>query len=142
MQQPRPQKLAHVLLVVLCLVGSAATAWGGSPCDKVNRDLPLKRKEALSAEIAKQLGVKSVEVLQSFRLGTWQIIYVATPDSDPPFLFYSSDPLKTRYLTEWSGAARVDEEQEIKTWTLENAPGIPHRLASCFAWHVTKARDQ
>ena len=113
-----------------------------STCDGVNRDLTPHRKAALAPEIAKQLNVKSVDVLQSFRFGTWQIIYVSTEESDPPFLFYSGDPLRTRYVTMWSGAARMDEEQEIRAWTLKNAPGIPRRLASCFAWHVTKAQDQ
>jgi hypothetical protein len=37
------------------------------------------------------------------------------------------------------GAVRLslDEEQEIRAWTLKNAPGIPRRLASCFTWHAT-----
>ena len=79
--------------------------------------------------------------MESFKFGSWQIINVNSPDSDAPYLFYSGDPLKTRYVTMWSGAARMDEEQEIKAWTLRNAPGIPSALASCFAWHVTKAPD-
>jgi len=130
------------ILQVICLLGAAAPAWGGSPCDAVSRDLPSERKAVLAPEIAKQLNVTSVDVLQSFTLGSWQIIYVNTHESDEPFLFYSGDPLKTRYVTMWSGAAGMDEEQEIRAWTLKNAPGIPRRLASCFAWHVTKARDQ
>ena len=127
---------------MVCLLGAATPVWGGSPCDTVSRDLPSERKAVLAPEIAKQLNVKSVDVLQSFKLGSWQIIYVNTHESDEPFLFYSGDPLKTRYVTMWSGAARMDEEQEIRAWTLKNAPGIPRRLASCFARHVTKSRDQ
>jgi hypothetical protein len=45
-------------------------------------------------------------------------------------------------VTEWSGAATVFETSEIEQWILENAPGIPKRLASCFAWHVTLNRDK
>ncbi len=127
---------------VVCLLGAAAPAWGGSPCDKVSRALLSERKAVLAPEIAKQLNVKSVDVLQSFQLGSWQIIYVDTHESDEPFLFYSGDPLIRRYVTMWSGAACMDEEPEIRAWTLKNAPGIPRRLASCFAWHVTKSRDQ
>ena len=141
MEHPRTSMVARILQVV-CLLGAAAPAWGGSPCDTVSRDLPSERKAVLAPEIAKQLNVKSVDVLQSFKLGSWQIIYVNTHESDELFLFYSGDPLKTRYVTMWSGAARMDEEQEIRAWTLKNAPGIPRRLASCFAWHVTKSRDQ
>jgi hypothetical protein len=141
MEHPRTSMVARILQVV-CLLGAGAPAWGGSPCDTVSRDLPSERKTVLAPEIAKQLNVKTVDVLQSFKLGSWQIIYVNTNESDEPFLFYSGDPLNTRYVTMWSGAARMSEEQEIKAWTLKNAPGIPRRLASCFAWHVTKSRDQ
>jgi hypothetical protein len=130
------------ILQVICLLGVAAPAWGGSPCDPVSRDLSSDRKAVLAPEVAKQLNVKSVDVLQSFKLGGWQIIYVNTRDSDETFLFYSGDPLKTRYVTMWSGAARMDEEQGVRAWALKNAPGIPPRLASCFAWHVTKSRDK
>jgi hypothetical protein len=85
--------------------------------------------------------VPSVTVLQSFRLDDWRIIYIDTHQSDETFLFYAHDPLKSHFITEWSGAAMIDEEEEMKSWTLKNAPGIPLRLASCFAWHVTKDRD-
>ena len=34
----------------------------------------------------------------------------------------------------------MDEEQEIKAWTIKNAAGISEKLAGCFAWHVTKER--
>ena len=50
--------------------------------------------------------------------------------------------LKSRYVTQWSGAARIDEEQEIKSWVVQHAPGIPHRLATCVAWHITHGRPQ
>ncbi len=61
--------------------------------------------------------------------------------SDEEFLFYSHDPLTSAPVTMWSGAAAYFEEHEIKIWTLRNAPGIPPKLASCFAWHVTKDRS-
>ena len=72
----------------------------------------------------------------------WSIIYVDTHESDEAYVFYAHDPLRSRYVTLWSGAARMDEEQEIKVWTIKNAPGIPQKLAGCFAWHVTKNRDR
>jgi hypothetical protein len=68
------------------------------------------------------------------------IFFVETHVSDEPFLFYSGDPLANRYVTIWSGAARIDEEQDIYDWVIVNAPGIPVELAKCFAWHVTKGR--
>jgi hypothetical protein len=101
MEHPRTSIVARILQVV-CLLGAAAPASGGSPCDTVSRDLPSERKAVLAPEIAKQLNVTSVDVLQSFTLGSWQIIYVNTHESDEPFLFYSGDPLKTRYVTMWA----------------------------------------
>lgn len=117
---------------------ATATARAASPCDGVQRSLSAQRNAALAPAIVKQLHVKEVDVLQSFRLGGWEIVYVATPESDPPFLFYSADPLKNPYITLWSGAAAVYEERSIKDWTLKNAPGVPRKLASgmfCMARH-------
>lgn len=110
------------------------------PCDGVDRSLTTERKSALSTAIAKQLNVSSVDVLQSFAEFGWNIIYVDTHNSDEQFLFFSGDPLSSDSVTGWGGVAMKDEEQEIKAWTLENAPGIPPHLASCFAWHVTQHR--
>ena len=81
-------------------------------------------------------------MLQSFRVDGWSIIYVDTHQSDEAFLFYARDPLTSHYITLWSGAAASNEEETIKDWTLKNAPNIPLKLASCFAWHVTKDRDK
>jgi hypothetical protein len=63
---------------------------------------------------------------------------VKTPDSHPPFLFFKDDPGKTRYVTLWSGMAAIFEKQAMKQWALDNAPGIPKKLAACFAWFVTQ----
>jgi hypothetical protein len=38
----------------------------------------------------------------------------------------------------WGGAAEFDETDEIEQWAEQNAPGIPKKLAACFAWSVTK----
>lgn len=111
------------------------------PCTSVSRSLTVERKEALSPAIAKQLGMPSVDVLQSFKFGDWSIIYVDTHQSDEVFLFYAHDPLTSHYVTMWSGGAARDEEESIRSWAVQNAPGIPAQLASCFAWHVTKDRD-
>lgn len=112
-------------------------AWSSTPCDGVDRSLSDKRKEDLSREITKRKGQR-IDVLQSFRLNGWTILYVETFSSDEPFLFYSRDPMSSDPITIWSGAARFDEEPQIRNWTIKNAPGIPAKLAACFAWHVTK----
>ena len=94
----------------------------------------------MTPEIAKQLGMSNVDVLQSFELNGWSIINVDTHQSDQAFLFYAHDPLTSRYVTLWSGGAARDEEESIRSWVVQNAHGIPARLARCFAWHVTKDR--
>ncbi len=116
--------------------------WAASPCDGVNRSLTNGRKALLAPAIARQMGYKSVDVLQSFRSGDWSIIYVDTHESDETFLFYAHDPLTSRYVALWSGVAFINEEQSIKDGILKDAPGIPPTLAGCFAWHVTKDRDK
>ncbi len=129
---------------LLAFIGVAATprAWSASPCDTVDRSLTEKSKAAWAPVIAMQLHSQKVDVLQAFRFEGWTIIYVDSHDADESFLFYSHDPLHNRYITRWGGAAAWNEEQSIRAWTLKNAPGIPPKLASCFAWHVTSDRDQ
>jgi hypothetical protein len=128
-------------LALLAMTASLAHA-SASPCDGVSRELSNSRKASLAPVIAKQLGVSAVDVLQSFQLDTWDIVSVDTHQSDEVFLFYAHDPAGSRYVTMWSGGAMSDEEKSIKSWVVNNAPGIPEKLASCFAWHVTKDRDQ
>jgi len=113
-----------------------------SPCAGVDRTLIDDRKAQLAPIIANQLNIKSVEVLQSYRYRGWYIIYVATPVSDEEFLFYNGEPSLHKYITAWSGAAKMDEGAEIERWVVQHAAGIPQELASCFAYHVTRARDQ
>jgi hypothetical protein len=136
------RKFAKVFFfVALAFPLGASSGWAASPCDGVIRSLSNERKTALAPAIAKQLNASNVDVLQSFQSGGWSIIYVDTHQADEAFLFYSHDPLTNRYITLWSGAAARYEEQDVKSWTIKNAPGIPPKLASCFAWHVTKDRD-
>lgn len=135
-------KKLEKVLTGLALVSATSLMWAASPCEGIERGLTNNRKQALAPKIASELRLKKVDVLQSFKLGSWEIIYVGTYVSDELFLFYPANALKVKHVTEWGGAAFMNEEEDIKRWTLKNAPGIPPRLAACFAWHVTKDRDQ
>lgn len=119
---------------------AVSSLWAASPCDGVDRRLTNERKATLAPAIAKELKVKRVDVLQSFRQDGWSIIYVDTHESDETFVFYAHDPMKNHYVTLWGGVALPEEERQIKRWVLKNAPGIPAPLAACFAWHVSKER--
>ena len=121
-----------------CVTSLAAYA---SPCDGIDRTLTDERKLELAPAIAKQIKVRSVDVLQAYRDDKWHIIYVNTHVTDNAFIFFKSDPLKSQYLVAWGGKARPDEEADIAKWIKTKAKGIPPRLAKCFAWHVTKDRD-
>ena len=120
-----------------------ALVWlNSTPCKDVDRSLSESRKKELASAILKQEGLERVNVLQSYKSDGWTILYVNTYISDEPYLFYSGDPIMAkRPITAWSGAATVFETSEIRDWVLKNTPGIPDRLASCFAWHVTLNRD-
>ena len=86
------------------------------------------------------MGFKTVDVMESFRFDGWSVLYVDTHETDDAWLFYSGDPARSHYVTLWGGAATRDEEGSVRSWTTKNAPGIPRKLAACFAWHVTKDR--
>jgi hypothetical protein len=124
-----------LLLILPWIFASSAL---GAPCSHVDRSLNKKTKMALAPAIATQLHVENVDVIQSYRLGGWSIIYVDAHKGDEVFLFYAKNPLTEKYITMWSGGATRDEAKTIKDWTLKNAPGIPNQLASCFAWQVTE----
>jgi len=131
---------AVLAITVLTIAGSAYAV--ASPCSGISRQLPSTEEPATAREIAKQLNFPSVDVLQSFRSGSWRILYIDTHATDDVFLFYSRDPATQHFITLWSGAAMPSEGNSIKTWVIKNAPGIPDGLASCFAWHVTRDRDE
>lgn len=131
-------RMALALMMAYC---TCAVAAAPTPCDGVDRSLSTAQKAQWAPAIAGQLGVAKVDVLQSFAIGEWRIVYVNTYQTDEAFLFYPKDPATSRYVTLWAGAAMQDEEAEIRAWALKDAPGIPARLAQCFAWHVTKHRD-
>jgi len=134
------QRAAAFIALCLALIFGFDTPRAHGQCKGVNRGLSAERKAALSPEIARQLGVKHVDLLKSFQFGDWNIYYVDTYQTDEAYVFYKRDPLQSHYVTLWSGAAREEEEGAIESWTIKNAPGIPGPLASCFAWHVTKER--
>jgi hypothetical protein len=130
----------RLLLTAVLLSACRSSPAGASPCSGIDRSLKSDRKAALASALAKELRVSTVDILESFRGLGWSIIYVDTHESDYQFLFFSGDPLSSHSVTGWGGAAMENEEQEIKDWTIKNAPGIPDHLAACFAWHVTKDR--
>lgn len=111
------------------------------PCVGIDRSLNKAMKAKLSGVLAKQAGVKKIELLESFRFNTWQILYLADGKSDEYFNFYAGDPLKSKSLGSWGGAATIFETSDIQTWAHDNIAGIPPELASCFAWHVTLDRS-
>jgi len=128
--------LAFIVLAIVCSQTLA------SPCSAVSQKLTTAQKVAWAPVLAQQLKTSSASVQQVFSFANWHIIYVETFDSDSPFLFFKGEPVRTHFVTIWSGAARPAEEQSIRAWAIQHAPGIPPELASCFAWHVSKARNR
>ena len=130
-----------ILLGILALAFMPMPVSAKTPCDGVDRHLLHGEKQKLMPPVARQIGAPHPTILQEFKFEDWSIVYADTGVSDETFIFYHGDPTRTHYVTIWSGAAGLDEESQIREWTVENAPGIPLRLAKCFAWHVTKDRD-
>ena len=134
----------RTILLTICfaiLIAMASVAYA-SPCNGVDRQLSDETKKTMAPAIAKQLNAAEVNILQSFRFLRWSIIYVDSHVADEAFLFFADNPLTSHYVTLWSGAASKAEEKKVKTWVLKNAPGIPRRLSSCFAWYVTNNRGK
>ena len=128
--------MSATILLALLLATAAA------PCSGVDRSLPASLTAAVTPAIIAELHDPGASVMQSFRYGGWAILYVNTAKSDPPFLFYQRDPRLGASVAQWGGAAMASEQAEVERWTLAHASGIPPRLASCFAYHVTQDRDR
>jgi hypothetical protein len=120
---------------------STIAALHSSHCQGVDRALTESKKTKLAPIIALQEGWESVKLHQSFRLGSWHIIYLENGISDDPYLFFPDSPAAVKSVGMWGGGATVFETSDIKRWLTENIPGIPPRLAACFAWHVTLNPD-
>lgn len=129
--------LALILALASTALSAQTSQTAASPCDGIDRSLTIRRKTMLARIIARQMSFSRVNVEQSFRYGGWSIIYFSTPDAESAYLFYSGDPRRVHYVTTWSGVALPEEQEEIRKGVVKDAPGIPSRLASCFAWHVT-----
>ena len=114
-----------------------------SPCGGVDRKLTVDDQARLSARLNQQFvfAKQTARAMERFRFRGWSIVYAYDDTSDPFFAFYRGDPLTTKSLAIWGGAAGSNEENEIRLWVTKNAPGIPAQLATCFAWHVTGDRD-
>lgn len=128
------KKIITLLLIAIIHLGCTAQ----ESCKQVDRSLTSTQKLLLAPVIAKQLGVPKTNILESFRLNEWSVIFVDTHQSDEVYLFYAHDPMKSKFITMWSGAARSDEGPAIKDWVIKNAKNIPDGLASCFAAHATE----
>ena len=143
---PASERIRHALdtalLAVPVLLATLAGCHAATPCTGIGRGLTAPQRAAYGRRVAADLHVASVEVLQSFQLASWRILYVQTGNSDETFFFFAGDPTVQPFVTRWSGGAAPTERADIEAWALAHAAGIPAPLAACFAWHVTNDRDQ
>lgn len=124
------------------VIRNAPVAAEATPCDVVDSHPTDERKTALAVAITKQLKNSSkVDVLREFRSSTWSIVYLDSHQGDELFLFYAAEPTTHRYIAQWSGAARLDEEVSMRDWAVKHVSRIPQQLAGCFAWYATKGRS-
>jgi len=137
------------------LMAAAASAVAAPPCGGVDRSLDAAMRAqwapAIEAHLKAQLDprvgplvrVQAEDVLHVFRVKRWHIVHVINHATDEPFVFYAENPAHApAYRTVWAGAAAFGETREMEKWARANAPGIPKKLAGCFAWYVTRGRAQ
>jgi hypothetical protein len=122
----------------LLFAATIASGAGRSSCVGIDRHLAKSRAQQLSERVAQQFHDPGATVSDSFKLQGWTVVIVDFTNSDPGFVFYRGDPRQEPYVTVWSGAAAVTEEDQ-RQWAFKNARGIPPQLAACFAWYTTKS---
>ncbi len=142
-ENKRLRRFAGVALLAAAVpLATLAGCRAATPCTAIDRGLTAIQKISYGRAVASDLHVPAVEVLQSFQLGEWRVLYAETGNSDETFFFFAGDPAAKPFVTRWSGGAAPSEQAAIEAWTLAHATGIPAPLAACFAWHVTNDRDQ
>jgi len=116
-----------------------SVAWvNSSPCRGIDRSLTPQAQRQLESAIASEQRRAKVAVSDIFRSSGWAIVYTDASDGDEPYLFYSRSPEQGAHpVTIWSGGAAIFETTDIARNLMKGAPGIPPKLAECFAWHVT-----
>lgn len=125
-----------LLIFVFCGFTFAKT-----PCVNINNKLNATQKEVLQNNLKRQLKAERVNVLKLFKVQNSSVGYIETYDADEAFVFYVGDEYKSNFIIMWSGAAEISEEKNIEKWAKDNVPGIPARLAQCFAWYAIYRHD-
>lgn len=120
-----------------------SVAWvNSSPCSGIDRSLTPQAQRQLESAIANEQHRAQVAVSDIFRSKGWSIVYTDASDGDEPYLFYSRSPEQGAHpVTIWSGGGAIFETTDIARQVMKDAPGIPPKLAECFAWHVTLNLD-
>lgn len=111
-----------------------------NPCEGLKGNLPAAQLIPLKKNIARQLNsemeqvveVNKVQIFSFDTLQEWSIIGVVTGVSDDALLIYKGNITNTDYVALFSGAVSVDDD--MIQWINQQAPGIPDKLAQCFAW--------
>lgn len=117
------------LLLMLCLP-AVATA---SPCDGVERGRDDATLAQLAPAIGRQLGVRGLKIRDALRHGDWQVFLISARDADDSLVFYSGDPLTTRFVDAIGRFALPSSEKATRAWLVENLNGMPVPLAACVA---------
>jgi hypothetical protein len=133
---------------------SASAKSDTSSCQGVSKykGEDVKNKAALEVAITKQLKNSGgpeinsnayklkVTLLYVYAKDNWTILMVRLCENCDVYLhlFYSGNPLTNRYVaTSGVGSDWGDDMQKIMDWVLRDVPGIPPKLASCYAWAIT-----
>jgi hypothetical protein len=128
--------MVRLVAALLALASLPATpAFAADSCAAIGPFPPTGSARHLRA-VAGATQQPGARVREEFRLGDWRIDYLEFDRVDGAYLFFAT-PTATRPVTQWSGAARADEADDIASWAVQRAKGIPPQLAACFAKHVT-----
>lgn len=132
---------AQKITIAVLLTGSLTVAEAG-PCDRADQHLTAAQTAGFSRAVGAQLEVASAQILHSYRLGNWYLLYADPRVTDDTFLFYRGDPESHRYLAAWSGRATHAEQARLRDWARDHARGVPETLAKCFAYVAVTRRNR
>lgn len=109
------------------------------PCDGLERSVPDAKRRQLEAAMSDHLKRGEVRVRAVLAIDGW---YAVSPRAlrgvVAPYYFFGDAKDRGRApVAEWYGPTAIYKTSERAQWVMNNAKGIPDRLANCFAWSVS-----
>lgn len=127
------------MLAASFYAGAITTAFAAS-CPGVKQTAQIN-DPTIESVLSAQMHFVHVSIIHSFAAGDWHIYMGSSPsEGETGFVFFKGTPKPFPQAFIWGGTAQPDEVDDVRSDVELENPGIPKRLATCFAKTVSGAK--